>query len=421
MHSIATKCFFCRHAGNWSKGYCCEIKEVEIGDNEVFCINSLTAKSILAGEKLVLFGSYLLIFYVGIVHYILREPKTWHAKIYFPTQCTNWQILTSAKKIRFWPSTHVIDAASFVKIASNSGQAEVIARSTGTTAGPAASACPHCHRCHRCAIVCNAQGGVQHPCGQVMIDPANPKKGSKYCPTSCLISSWRWRSSLADQRTTNTPMAMAAAVLLAGQWPPRRPESGYLDTSSWTTGAFMTFRSGNTPLGLFTSKNFATTISPWVVTAMALEPYDCVMVEQGRDDVSGDPVPLEYLRDPNYGESWEHHCQHPSVSGAGWGIILSLASFRSHISRCQLKPTHTSPHLLLFCLGIFRCKNNTANFCLTSNAGSYDVNLSVLLRPSSSSARQLNADLTSGTWTGRWYSSLCTTQLPGVWWGPATF
>jgi hypothetical protein len=39
-------------------------------------------------------------------------------------------ILTSAKKIRFRPSTHVIDKASFVKIASNSWQAEVIARST---------------------------------------------------------------------------------------------------------------------------------------------------------------------------------------------------------------------------------------------------------------------------------------------------
>jgi hypothetical protein len=38
-------------------------------------------------------------------------------------------ILTSAKKIRFRPSTHVIDEASFVKIASNSWQAEVIARS----------------------------------------------------------------------------------------------------------------------------------------------------------------------------------------------------------------------------------------------------------------------------------------------------
>jgi hypothetical protein len=36
----------------------------------------------------------------------------------------------SAKKIRFRPSTHIINAASFVKIASNSWQAEVIARST---------------------------------------------------------------------------------------------------------------------------------------------------------------------------------------------------------------------------------------------------------------------------------------------------
>jgi hypothetical protein len=39
-------------------------------------------------------------------------------------------ILTSAKKIQFLPSTHVIDEESFVKIASNSWQAEVIACST---------------------------------------------------------------------------------------------------------------------------------------------------------------------------------------------------------------------------------------------------------------------------------------------------
>jgi hypothetical protein len=39
-------------------------------------------------------------------------------------------ILTSNKKIRFRPSTHVIDEASFVKIACNSWQAEVIARLT---------------------------------------------------------------------------------------------------------------------------------------------------------------------------------------------------------------------------------------------------------------------------------------------------
>jgi hypothetical protein len=61
--------------------------------------NSLTAKSVLVGEKLVLFGRYVLNFYVGIVHYTLRETKTRRAKIYLPTQRTNRQILTSTKKI----------------------------------------------------------------------------------------------------------------------------------------------------------------------------------------------------------------------------------------------------------------------------------------------------------------------------------
>jgi hypothetical protein len=39
-------------------------------------------------------------------------------------------ILTGVKKIQFRPSTHVIDEESFMKIARNSWQAEVIARST---------------------------------------------------------------------------------------------------------------------------------------------------------------------------------------------------------------------------------------------------------------------------------------------------
>jgi hypothetical protein len=53
-------------------------------------INSLTAKSVPAGTKLVLFGRYVLNIYVGIVQYFLRKTKTWRAKIYLPTQRTNW-------------------------------------------------------------------------------------------------------------------------------------------------------------------------------------------------------------------------------------------------------------------------------------------------------------------------------------------
>jgi hypothetical protein len=57
----------------------------------------------------------------------LGEPKSTYRH---NTQIGEYRtILTSAKKIQFRPSTHVIDEASFVKIASNSWQAEVIARS----------------------------------------------------------------------------------------------------------------------------------------------------------------------------------------------------------------------------------------------------------------------------------------------------
>ena len=57
--------------------------------------------------------------------------KTPCATLYLRTQCTNRQILTSANKTQFWPSTHVTNAnaACSVKITSNNGQAEVIMRS----------------------------------------------------------------------------------------------------------------------------------------------------------------------------------------------------------------------------------------------------------------------------------------------------
>jgi fumarylacetoacetase len=46
------------------------------------------------------------------------------------------------------------------------------------------------------------------------------------------------------------------------------------------------------PLGPFLAKNFATTISPWIVTLEALAPFRC---EPGPRD-AGDPAPLPYLK-----------------------------------------------------------------------------------------------------------------------------
>jgi fumarylacetoacetase len=48
------------------------------------------------------------------------------------------------------------------------------------------------------------------------------------------------------------------------------------------------------PLGPFLSKSFITTVSPWVVTAEALEPFRCA--QPARPE--GDPQPLPYLLDP---------------------------------------------------------------------------------------------------------------------------
>lgn len=46
------------------------------------------------------------------------------------------------------------------------------------------------------------------------------------------------------------------------------------------------------PLGPFNGKNFCTTISPWIITFDALEPFKCPLPAQ-------DPSPLPYLQDPD--------------------------------------------------------------------------------------------------------------------------
>ena len=49
------------------------------------------------------------------------------------------------------------------------------------------------------------------------------------------------------------------------------------------------------PLGPFLAKSFATTVSPWVVTMDALEPFRCAAFERDADD----PQPLPYLDSEN--------------------------------------------------------------------------------------------------------------------------
>jgi fumarylacetoacetase len=98
------------------------------------------------------------------------------------------------------------------------------------------------------------------------------------------------------------------------------------------------------PLGPFTAKNFCTTISPWVVTMDALEPFLCNSVEQ-------DPKPFDYLRhDDAYSfdiklevslklaeqPSVEHVVCNSNYKNLYWSIKQQLAHHT--ITGCNVRP-----------------------------------------------------------------------------------
>lgn len=64
---------------------------------------------------------------------------------------------------------------------------------------------------------------------------------------------------------------------------------GYCLVNDWSARDIQTWE--YQPLGPFLAKNFATTVSPWVVTAEAIDPYRIPASSRP----AGDPAPLEYL------------------------------------------------------------------------------------------------------------------------------
>jgi len=124
------------------------------------------------------------------------------------------------------------------------------------------------------------------PRGQLQADNDDPDKGSVYGPSRLLdmeLEMGLFVGGLPPQ--LGRPITMEEAeeyifgLVLMNDWSAR-------DIQKWEY----------VPLGPFGAKNFGTTISPWVVTLDALEPFRC-QTSAGTQD----PVPLEYLRDPNYG------------------------------------------------------------------------------------------------------------------------
>jgi fumarylacetoacetase len=120
---------------------------------------------------------------------------------------------------------------------------------------------------------------VRRPVGQVSANPAGPPTVGPSARLDYEVELGAW---IGGENTLGTPVPIARAgdrvfgVSLLNDWSAR-------DMQAWEYQ----------PLGPFLAKNFASTVSPWVVTAEALAPFRAPAFARPE----GDPAPLPYLAD----------------------------------------------------------------------------------------------------------------------------
>lgn len=132
---------------------------------------------------------------------------------------------------------------------------------------------------------------VARPSGQLQVDKADPSKGSSHGP--CRLMDFELEMAIflgGPSNPTGTAINMENAddrifgAVIMNDWSAR-------DVQTWEY----------VPLGPFTSKNFATSISPWCISIDALKEFACASssgdVQGSRE---GDPTPLPYITDPSY-------------------------------------------------------------------------------------------------------------------------
>jgi len=122
---------------------------------------------------------------------------------------------------------------------------------------------------------------VKRPCGQRKLPGEDaPSFGpSRQMDYEMELGAWiATGNTLGDRIDINAAEQHVFGLSMVNDWSAR-------DIQAWEYQ----------PLGPFLGKSFATTVSPWVVTMEALEPYRAPL--EARAD--GDPQPLEYLREEN--------------------------------------------------------------------------------------------------------------------------
>jgi fumarylacetoacetase len=125
---------------------------------------------------------------------------------------------------------------------------------------------------------------VKRPNGQLQVSPTDPTQGSTYGP--CRLCDFELEigafvgpgNEMGDTIDITEADDHVFGLVLLNDWSAR-------DIQKWEY----------VPLGPFTAKNWATSISPWVVPTAAFKEFECPTSAGVQD-----PKPLPYLQDPNY-------------------------------------------------------------------------------------------------------------------------
>jgi fumarylacetoacetase len=166
---------------------------------------------------------------------------------------------------------------------------------------------------------------IRRPCGQTAENPTGPPV---FGPTRRLDYEVELGAFIGPGNAMGSPISAAEAyehlfgVCLLNDWSAR-------DVQAWEYQ----------PLGPFLAKNFATSISPWVVTMEALEPFRCAPEPRA----AGDPEPLPHLASGENGalaitlEVWLRSAQMSAP------VRLSRGNFASmYWTLAQMIAHHTS-------------------------------------------------------------------------------
>ena len=154
---------------------------------------------------------------------------------------------------------------------------------------------------------------VRRPNGQI-VEPSSPVSSPSYAPSRMLDYELEIGAFLGPGNAQSQPIPIAHAedhlfgVCLLNDWSAR-------DIQSWEYQ----------PLGPFLAKNFATSISPWIVTLDALEPFRSAAPSRP----AGDPQPLAYLQEPGPGAfqiTLEVWLRSPKMSAP---VLVSRSDFAS--------------------------------------------------------------------------------------------